>query len=243
MSMMLSPRTLLRTTPLQALAVAALAFSFASARPAAAQSLTVGGDVVFAKPYGEFGQNVRQGWGFAGYGLLGSKNTNNPLGLRLDVNYLNYGNTSALRWFDSFFGSYAIDQKTTNNILVFGIGPQLTVRSGPVRPYINFMGGLSHYYTETSLEGYDSDRFESKRTEQSNWKLSYGGGGGFLIPISVGAMPVSIDVGAQYRVSGRTTYLTRDDIHPDEDTGRITVTPRTTDVRYITYRLGVSVAF
>jgi hypothetical protein len=204
--------------------------------------VTVGGDLVYARPYGEFGENVKQGFGLSAHGIMGYAKS--PLKLRVDVNYLNYGNKSTRSaWSSPFFGPYWIDKTTRNNIFSMSVGPQLMVPTGPFRPYVNAQVGFSRYYTETSLDGVESTLFNTTRTEANNVKLSYGGGTGVYIRLGSRSSSVMLHLGGQYLISGRTTYLTRDDIHPDESTGLITTTPRTTDVRYLTYRAGVTIAF
>jgi hypothetical protein len=215
------------------------------AAPAQKPSFTVAGDLSFVKPIGEFGQNVKQGFGLSAFGLVAKPK--NPLALRLDVSYITHGSKTQR----SYWGIFEFDRTTSNNIVAVGIGPQLMVTGGSIRPYINVQGGFSHYFTQTSVSDFFPDVFEtesdewrrSSRTESSDWQWSYGGGAGVMIPISSKTALVSINLGAQYYASGRTTYLTEEDIHLDENTGRITFTPRTTDARYISYRLGITVSF
>lgn len=206
-----------------------------------AARVAVGGDLMYAQTLGDFHQNVKEGYGAGGHLLLPS--SDGILALRIDAAYLQYGQKSRQVVASTPFQQFLLDETTSNNIITAGIGPQFMVPRGPVRPYLNAMGGFSRFYTESTLDGLNPTVYQTSTTESSDWKLTYGAGAGLYIPLGSPTAATSLDIGAQYYVNGRTTYLTKDDIQQDPQTGGVIVTPRRSEVRFVTYRVGVTVAF
>jgi hypothetical protein len=213
-----------------------------SQRPSrSSPSMLASVDFFYARPQGEFLRAVKQGFG--GGGSVVIPTSDGILGLRIDMGYIGYGRKSRqVTVVVPPFG-YPMSQTTTNNIFMFGIGPQFMVPTGPIRPYLNVYGGFSRFYTQSTLDDLDSNIFETTSTQSQDWKLSYGAGGGFTIPLVGGRMPILLDLGAAYHVNGRATYLTSQDVVPDPVSQTLIVTPRRSATNFMTYRLGMTLGF
>jgi len=232
------------------------------ARPAGAQSresetgrfepvrlprYEIGLDAGYARPRGAFAQNIRDGWGGSLHGVVYTS-PGSPLGLRVDGQWIVYGNESRIYPFATYLpGGYRLRETTSNNIFALSIGPQFAINGGPFRPYVNVHGGFSYFSTSSSFDAEDvtpgySPYVPSGDTFSDDWKLSYGGTVGVAIPLTRGNRPPMLDFGVMYSVNGRTTYLTKGDVQRDPESGAVTLNPRTSDAHYITYRLGIAVA-
>lgn len=203
-----------------------------------------GAALEYAQPVSQFSQNVRRGFGGGGHLILGIDPAR-VLGIRVNADYINYGNASQYFQFNSGFQSTVLEQRTSNNIFVATVGPQLTFPSGPIRPYVNGGVGIAYFYTQTSLKQNDPYSNQSvdlaQATDYSDNSLAYTGSAGFYFPVQSSFL---IDVGARYNAIGKTRYLTKGDITADPNSpSGILVTPHESDARFISYRLGVSLRF
>lgn len=197
----------------------------------------------YAHPVSQFRQNVEHGFG--GGGHVGYHF--DPAGvfsLRADVGYLNYGKQSEYFVLPTYYGYVDVQQETSNNILVASIGPQLAVPVGPIRPYVNAGVGFAYFYTETSLNDADAGNSLASQTDFSDNSLVYSVGAGVTIPLAAAGQNFGLDLGARYHAIGRTRYLTKGDITADPNTeGQVIITPHESEARFLTYQLGITVAF
>lgn len=209
--------------------------------------MEVGARVEYAQPVSQFSQNVRRGFGGGGHFILGLDRAR-ILGLRVDADFINYGNESQYFALSSVFRRIDVEQKTSNNIFLATVGPQISVPAGPIRPYVNGGIGLAYFYTQTSLKGSDPNTGDqvdlAQTTNYSDNSLAYTGAAGVYIPLPVIAQFASLDIGARYNGIGRTRYLTKGDITNDpNDPNGILITPHESDARFVTYHIGVAVKF
>ena len=196
----------------------------------------------FAQPVGQFRQNVSQGFGGGGHFVFGL-DPQGILGIRVDAGFINYGNEDRYVPVSGTIRLITLNESTSNNIFVASIGPQLAVRSGPIRPYVNAGVGIGYFYTETSLKDYDGNELASN-TNFSDNSLMYSLGGGVGIPLAVRGTQLSLDLGARYEDIGRTRYLTRNDLRDDPTSPYgVLITPHESEARYVAYHAGVSVRF
>lgn len=197
-----------------------------------------GAGLAIAAPVGTFGDYVSGAIGAAGH-FGWNATPNGPLSLRADVGVNVYGHERRRIPFPTA-PRVSLDLTTTNNILTYAIGPQLMATSGSLRPYINGFVGGAYFFTQSSLSGTGNDGQSFAQSENFHDNvLSYGGGGGFLIPISAGRAPVAIDIGARYLHNGTVRYLREGDIHEDGNT--VTYTPTVSPANYVQFTIGVSV--
>lgn len=172
----------------------------------------VGGQVYYAQAVGDFADFIDHGWGGALHGtlLLGDPGV---LGLRFDAGFMSYGRD---RIRDCITPSCLVqgDITTSNNLAYVGVGPQLQVPVGPLRPYVAGQVGWTFLWTESKIEGTNNDNqpFASS-TNQNDNAFSYGGTAGLLVPFNQGARnPISLDLGVRYLRTGEVEYLRKGDI-------------------------------
>lgn len=222
-----------------------------SAAPAAAQAYDpvspreptpfyVGGTLNYARTQGEFSDFVKDGFGLNGHGIA-RLDRDGLLGVRLEAGGLNYGHERMRVPLSSTIGGRVlVDVNTSNNIGFVGIGPQLGVPNGALRPYAHGFAGVSYLFTETSVEGTRDDEAFASTTNYDDATFAWGGGTGVYIPLRRGVSPISLDVGLRYVNGGRARYLREGDIEDLPD-NRVRLSPRESDTDLVTFHLGVSV--
>lgn len=193
---------------------------------------------VVAQPLGEFRDNVTAAFGGEGHFVLRASE-NSVIGLRFEGGFLNYGHEHKRVPLSTTLGRIQVDLNTNNNIALLGVGPQLMVPRGPVRPYVHGTAGLAYFFTESSVDGSDDTFAFAQTTNQDDVAFAYGGGAGVSIPLPVKKTLVSIDLGARYLNTGSVTYLKEGGIQDNPD-GTITLYPSASKATMMTYRLGVS---
>lgn len=199
----------------------------------------LGGSAVYARPQGEFQDFVDHGFGIDAHFLY--RPGRSPLGLRVDASYVNYGRERmTVPLSPTIGGRVLVDVKTDNNIAFLGVGPQLGIPDGSLRPYLGGFVGVSYFYTESYVEGLDDDHQFARTTNFDDATFSYGGRTGVYVPLRGGPSPISLDLGLTYRNSGEADYLREGDIH-DDSRGGIEFTPSRSDTDLLTFHAGVSV--
>lgn len=231
---------------IRACAVAALAIPFVSGAQISLREtprMEAGAAFEYAQPVGDFRQNVRQGFGGAGHFVFGI-DPQAIVGIRVDVGFVNYGNDTHYVPLSSSVRRIIVREETSNNIFAASVGPQLTFPIGRVRPYVNAGIGLAYFYTQTSLDTDDNSVQLAQTTNYSDNSLAYTAGAGFNIPLTSGASPISLDVGARYNSISSARYLTKGDIMDDPNNQfGIIITPHESAADFIAYQLGVSFRF
>jgi hypothetical protein len=199
-----------------------------------------GGTFIVALPTGELADQISAGPGIAfngHYGLV----RGGALRLRVDIGFVQYGNEEREVCFSATVGCRIIlDLHTENNIAFGGIGPELALTSGPLRPYVNAGIGFSYFETASRLNGVDDSESFARTRHISDTGLALTGGGGFYVPLHLGRTPIALDLGARYHRNGTISYLREGDIHDNPD-GTISFTPTRTAANLVTVQLGVSV--
>jgi len=197
------------------------------------------GDINFAvsQPLGDFDDFIGEGFGVTG-GFVWNLDRARVFGIRVEGGFVEYGNETIGVCLVSC--RVPIDIKTSNDIVFGGIGPQITVPSGPLRPYLNATAGVSYFYTHSSVSGDDDYDEVFDTTNHDDLVFALTGGGGFLIPLSMGRTPILLDLGATFHRNGEATYLRKGSIRDFPD-GSIRITPIRSDANFITYRFGISI--
>ena len=200
----------------------------------------VGGELTFAEPQGEFSNYIDQGWGGSIHYLLRLDQAG-WLGLRSDAGLLNYGHErQRVLLSPTIGGRISVDLTTDNNIAFVGVGPQIGLPTGALRPYANGYAGVSYIFTESHVGGTSSGESFASTTNFDDASFAYGGGAGLYIPVSRRSNPVSVDLGLTYRHNGVARYLRHGDIVDNPD-GTITVFPVRSQTNLLTFHVGVSV--
>ncbi len=197
-----------------------------------------GASFTYAQPQGAFRDAVDRGLGGTFHGV---RRVAGELGLRATAGLLNYGHERERLPLTPITGRVSVDVTTSNNIAFLGVGPQVGVPDGTLKPYAHGYAGVSYLWTESSLASTRSDESFATSTNYEDATFSWGGGGGLYVPVRRGATSVSIDLGVLYHNNGRARYLGEGDIVDNPDR-TISFTPRETDTDLLSFHVGVSVA-
>ena len=177
-------------------------------------------------PQGEFKENIDNiGLGLSG--TFGYHYSQSPVMLGFEASFLIYGRDTR----KERFGTSSVPIKPinvthtnwfVNGILLLRIQPRL----GRVQPYFDGLVGLSYLFTETSIksEGNFTNPIKTS-TQQSDYPLNYGAGGGIKIMVWERAKEnrknkreldeVSIDLRLRYLFGSKVKYLKEGSISSD----------------------------
>jgi hypothetical protein len=195
------------------------------------------------QPRGSFRRYVDDGIGVGGHALY-RVDRQGAFAVRLDGGMLNYGReTMRLPLSDRPGGGrIRLDLTTTNNIAWLGLGPQLMVPRGPVRPYVNGRAGVSYFGTTSSVTGRDDVNSIARETNFDDAQFSWGGGAGVLMPVWRSARSlVFLDLGAQYHDNGGNVRYLREGGIRDLPDGGLQLDVIRSRADLITWHVGVSV--
>jgi opacity protein-like surface antigen len=210
---------------------------YSDSRPVVAMG---GLNFIVGVPTGEFQDYIDAGFGLNVNGVVPVKR-NSPIALRADIGFLVYGSETKRVCFSETVGCrIQLDVTTTNSIFFGNIGPQLMLPTGAIRPYVNAGVGFSYFNTSSSVDGSANNEDFARTTNFDDATMAWAAGGGVLIRLSSGNVPVLLDVGARYNSNGSVEYLKKGDIHDNPD-GSIVITPTRSEANLITLNLGVSI--
>lgn len=192
---------------------------------------------VAADAVGDLGTVVDQGFGFQLGGALPMA-ADGHLRIRADAGFVVYGLERI--YYCGFSCRVSSELTTTNNILFAGIGPELILSRGDVRPYVYGLTGLSYFVTSSSLDDHDGYGPYLQTTNYSDvvYGLKYGGG----IRFRMGGdhRPIFLDLGVERHDNGVADYLTKGDIVDNPD-GTVTLYPNRSDADLVSFRIGVTI--
>ncbi|HEY9478877.1 MAG TPA: hypothetical protein VIP79_02265, partial [Gemmatimonadaceae bacterium] len=135
-----------------------------------------------------------------------------------------------------------VDITTSNDIGGFGIGPQLRLPRGPIRPYVTATAGLAYFFTHSALEGTNDDEDFADTKNFDDLVFSWTAGGGLQLPVRQGPRSISIDLGVRYHGNGNVSYLRKGSITDNPD-GSITINPIRSEANFLSVRLGAAFGF
>lgn len=194
-----------------------------------------------AIPIGDFStyvDNLGGGAGFGGVLFLGESRL---AGLRAEGNFVIYGAERRTVPFSNTVSFVDVEQETTNGIVSAGLGPQIYMGSGPIRPFIYGTVGFSYFVTSTSVSGMYEDEPIASTTNHSDFRLAFTGGGGLSVRLRGGRNPLSLDLSASYKHNGLTEYLANgDDNLIRLRGGRWEADPIVSEANLMTIRVGIS---
>ena len=217
-----------------------LAFATADAR---AQTLEeevlrrrafVGGYVVGAFPTGTFNEYVDTGLGVGGYFVF-AFDQQGVFGLRLDFAWVQYGSETQRR---VLVQRIFVDVTTRNHIYSGIIGPQLSLRSGSVSPYLNGGLGFSYFETRSSVSGTDeiADQDFASTRHFYDTTFAWALGGGICVAMARNA---NLELAAHYLWNGQVRYLREGSIRDLPD-GTVDVDPIESETNLVLVKLGFS---
>lgn len=183
------------------------------------------------RPQGEFARNVPFGYGVSGALLVGPS-ARSFWAVRTEFGALGYGSET-----NRYDGWVSYEATTSNQVFVGGIGPQLMVPRGPIRPYVAGEVGFAAFVTTTSIDGLQEE--SASTTNMRDVNLSWAGTAGVFIPVVRDRRQAwSFDLSVTWQRSGRATYLRKGDMVQNPD-GSIQMQPVTSDTRFLGVRLGL----
>jgi opacity protein-like surface antigen len=200
------------------------------------------GSIAFiqSRPTGAFQKNVGFGYG-ANLAYLFRLDNSGVVSLRGDVGMAVYGNEHFHTPLSSSIGGRVRVKVNTNNYIVpLSIGPQLTWPRGSFRPYVHAGIGGQYFFTQSSVEGEDSEWEFANTTNQDDWTSAWVAGGGIYIPVYQGKTNVMLDIGAQYNNGGRAQYLKPGSIE-DLPNSQIRITPLESETHVVLVRIGIKI--
>ncbi len=192
-----------------------------------------------AVPVGQFGDHVDLGGG-GGLGGLIYLGGEGIAALRMEGAFIIYGTDSFQAPLSPTIPFVDVDVRTTNYIASAGVGPQVFLAQGALRPYIFGTVGVSYFATKTGVSGTSDFEEFASTTNFDDLSLALTAGGGLAIRLSSGQKPVSLDVSALYQRHGQTEYLTKGDLHQSRR-GSWVVRPVLSETNLVTFRVGISI--
>jgi hypothetical protein len=142
-----------------------------------------------------------------------------------------------------------VDVTTTNSIFAFDLLFRVQPQSGPVRPYLDVLGGFNWLSTSTSIDNDDGEEIASSNNKNDQaWGWGFGGGLMFRVYNGVargredGLDAVHVDLGIRSMHGGEAEYLREGDIQKiKSSTWKYNVHKSETDL--VTWHLGVNFDF
>ena len=207
-------------------------------------------DGVLMNPRGSFGRNVDHlGYGIGGHGLV-RVDPRGILSLRVELASSQYGSERSDVPYSPFFGGrVGLELNTRNTLAWAGIGPELTIPLGRVRPYVNGSVVYARFSTVTDLKGDGYDQNGNYRTNQTlassqnqhDGTSARAAGAGIHVPVGPRRWLTDAHVGVRYFDGGEADYLREGSITDNND-GSISFSPLRSRTRFVSYQVGVSVS-
>lgn len=197
----------------------------------------VAGDLVLAAPRRDLARYISNGYGVNVTGFLRMEQEG-ILHLRADVGSVRYGSEQERVSVRSIYGRENFDLETSNNIDWFGVGPQLMIPGGPIRPYVNASVGLTRFRTTSVLRDAVTREEYGRADNASDFTTGWVLGGGIYVPFGRRS-PLALNLGARYHQGGEATYLNEGGIQDNPD-GSVTLTPHRSRTDFVLWQLGVS---
>lgn len=199
----------------------------------------VGIGFILSEPKEEFDDNVDLGYG-VGAGFNYNIDRAGWLSLRFDSSWLRYGHeTKRVPFSQTVGGRILVDVSTSNTIVGVGVGPELAVPRGPVRPYIH--AGISGvlFRTVSSVSGIRSTNEPiASTTNLSDWTRAWVVGSGLRVPLGGRDYRVELDLGWHYHRGGEARYLRKGSIIDNPD-GSISINPLRSRTPFMVYSFGI----
>jgi hypothetical protein len=204
---------------------------------------TVGVSGVYGQPLAVFADNVRRGFGLDGMGTVGL-DSRGIFSLKGEIGYIWYNRKSERFIVDNGFDFFELESQTTSGVFTLGVGPQIAVPFGPIRPYFGGSVGFARFATNTAIK-VPSDQTNTgqeetidQQTVSSDFILSLTASGGFRFELPFMGRGILADVGARWHRNGEAEYVSSEGVVYD-GSGRPTITATRSDADFVVYRLGI----
>ncbi len=196
----------------------------------------IGGGVLIAVPQGEFDNYVDTHPGAGAYVLYNFDRHGN-FGLRLDGSWVIYGRETVVRPLSETIQRVWVDVTTENEIYSLLVGPQATLWTGAVRPFVNGGIGFSYFATTSSVSGTRDFEEFAGTTNFDDFTFAWSSGGGLWVGVS---RSVSLSFSANYVHNGQVRYLREGSIREAND-GSIFFRPIESETNLLVFQIGVSI--
>jgi hypothetical protein len=206
---------------------------------APAPKTLVGINLQVGVPQGEFKNFVGTGAGLGG-NITFFLDRGHRAGLRIWGSWIEYGRSTQRVPLSPTLPGLNVDLTTSNDIFSFGVGPEIDLGSGPLRPYLHAAIGVSDFATTTSVEGTNNSNAFASTTNFNDWTFAWYGGGGLMYLVSRKNNPVYIDAGVRYQGHGQTRYLREGSIQSN-GSGGVILNPVESKTDLLIIHLGVQV--
>jgi len=211
---------------------------------AGAQSrYTIGGGGLYGQPLGQFADNVQRGFGLDGFGTIGL-DAQGIFSLKAEIGYIRYNRKTEPFFASDGFSTFELESETTSGVLMLGAGPQLTMPTGPLRPYIGGSVGFARFATNTSINvpanSSNTGQKETidQQTVSSDFILSLAASGGLRFELPFLGRGVLADLGVRWHRNGEAEYVSSEGVVYN-GTATPTITPTRSEADFIVYRLGI----
>ena len=193
-----------------------------------------------ADPVGGFDDHVGISPGAGGGGVFRVNGLPN-VALRVEAHYVIYGSRSYRAPLSDEIPLGDVRVRTTNSIFSAGLGPQVYLASGTVRPYVFGTVGMAFFATRTGVRGNSYSEEFLSRTNYLDFGLGLTGGGGLSVQLREGRIPLFLELSASYHYNGPTQYLTGGDRNLERGSnGHWKADPIRSDANLMTYRVAFS---
>jgi len=220
----------------------ALAQESPGIRPIAGSKGWFGITLMLSAPQGDFNRYVGNGFG-VNFNVAPKIEPSGALLLRFDLGFLQYGNERKTVCLSTTIGCrITVDVNTSNDILVGGVGPELVLPRGTVRPYATATAGFAYFFTHSSVEGTDNITPFADTKNFDDFVFAWTGGGGLKIILRESKRPIALDLGVRYHHNGEASYLREGSIIDNPD-GSITIRPIRSQTNFVSYHVGASFGF
>ena len=204
---------------------------------------TAGVSGLYGQPLGPFADNVRHGFGLDGMGTLGL-DSRGIFSLKGEIGWLRLDSKSEPFIVDTGFEFVELESETTSGVLMLGIGPQLAVPFGPIRPYVGGSVGFARFATNTAIKisadqtNTGEEETIDEQTVSSDFILSLAASGGIRFELPFMGRGILADLGARWHRNGEAEYVSSEGVVYD-GSGRPTITPTRSEADFLVYRLGI----
>ena len=131
--------------------------------------------------------------------------------------------------------------ETSNNIFIGHFVVRLQSNQGGLRPYLEGLVGIHNLFTETQIKNGTGNEVIAKSTNQEDYALSYGAGGGLMIRVSKtdnDIKEVLINFRVRYLLGGEADYFSF-----RRENGQVSIDFNNSRTDLITFQLGVAFTF
>jgi hypothetical protein len=204
---------------------------------------TVGLSGLYGQPLGPFADNVRRGFGLDGMGTIGL-DSRGIFSLKGELGWMRLNSKSEFFIIDTGFEFLELESETTSGVLMLGVGPQLAVPFGPIRPYVGGSVGFARFATSTAIKlsadqsNTGQEETIDDQTVSSDFILSLAASGGIRFELPFMGRGVLADLGARWHRNGEAEYVSNEGVVYD-GSGRPTITATRSEADFLVFRLGI----